>query len=272
MTVFNRKDVTLECLKNLFKCITKDTDRDYSVFLTNDGCSDGTPQAVRLLFPTVNVIDWEEGGLYWSRGMNMAWEAAVKSGGIWDYFLWLNDDAMLNTSAFDIMFDPLKSLNEAIVSGIFMDDQRRLTYGGANSNGHLQPNGSYQEIKYMNGNCVLVPASVMRKIGRINKHYHHQFGDYDYGLMAQKRGIKVVVTKDYVGICNGHKESELPYFDIKKTLVQRLKCLRSPKWLPEDTFYYLIRWEGVCKAFRYYIPTYVFTVFPRLKVRTKKDV
>ena len=45
LTVFNRREKTIECLKNLF---AQDIPAEYSimVYLTDDGCTDGTPEAV----------------------------------------------------------------------------------------------------------------------------------------------------------------------------------------------------------------------------------
>lgn len=49
----------------------------FDVYMTNDGCTDGTPESVKQLYPHVNVIDGE-GGLYWSGGMRKAWVNAAK--------------------------------------------------------------------------------------------------------------------------------------------------------------------------------------------------
>lgn len=67
LTVFNRKEQTLLCLQRLqdqpspeeFKIVT---------YLTNDGCTDGTPEAVRREFPDVHIINGD-GNLFWNRGI-----------------------------------------------------------------------------------------------------------------------------------------------------------------------------------------------------------
>ena len=67
MTVHNRKHETLACLKSLFQAKIPE---NYSieVFLTNDGCTDGTPEEIRLLYPSVHILNGS-GELYWNRGM-----------------------------------------------------------------------------------------------------------------------------------------------------------------------------------------------------------
>ena len=43
LTVHNRKMKTLECLSSLFK-----EHNNFEVFLTNDGCTDGTSEVIAL--------------------------------------------------------------------------------------------------------------------------------------------------------------------------------------------------------------------------------
>ncbi len=74
--VFNRKDKTIECLRRLYNQLPI---KDYivDVYLTNDGCTDGTPEAVKQLFPQVHIIDGD-GSLFWNRGMYIAWQESSK--------------------------------------------------------------------------------------------------------------------------------------------------------------------------------------------------
>lgn len=95
LTVFNRKDKTLKCLQHLFNQLPIE---GYSidVYLTDDGCTDGTPEAVKEQYPQVNIIHGD-GNLFWNRGMYTAWEKAAQKG--YDFYLWLNDDTILLPNA-----------------------------------------------------------------------------------------------------------------------------------------------------------------------------
>ena len=68
MTVYNRREKTLKCLRNLFNQRIP-TDFSLDVYLTNDGCKDGTPEALRSEFPQVRIIEGD-GSLFWNRGMH----------------------------------------------------------------------------------------------------------------------------------------------------------------------------------------------------------
>ena len=75
LTVYNRKESTIKCLRNLHQC-EMPIDNELEVFITNDGCTDGTPEAIREEFPEVHIVEGD-GTLYWNRGMIAAWKEAV---------------------------------------------------------------------------------------------------------------------------------------------------------------------------------------------------
>ena len=88
LTCHNRKAKTIECLKSLFKAIQfSKADSSFSVYLVDDGSTDGTAEAVLSNFPEVNVINGS-GNLFWAGGMRLAWNTALQSNP--DYYLLLN--------------------------------------------------------------------------------------------------------------------------------------------------------------------------------------
>ena len=94
MTCHDRKPLTLRFLDALFGASTRLAEAaSIDVFLVDDGCTDGTGEAVRRRFPGVRVIAGS-GSLYWCGGMRKAWEEAAK--GDYDAYLWLNDDVVLH--------------------------------------------------------------------------------------------------------------------------------------------------------------------------------
>ncbi len=60
----------------LFSC-RPEAGLELSVYLVDDGSSDGTGDAVRQAYPSVSVIRGD-GTLFWNRGMRKAWEDALK--------------------------------------------------------------------------------------------------------------------------------------------------------------------------------------------------
>ena len=62
-------------------------------------------------------------------------------------------------------------------------------------------NGMPQPCTTFNGNVVLVPKSVYRRVGGIERRFSHAYADFDYGLRARALGFQVVVSGNAVGTC-----------------------------------------------------------------------
>lgn len=266
LTVFNRKEGTLRCLANLHKMNLPDECR-MDVYLTNDGCTDGTPEAVRGQFPEVNVIDGD-GTLYWNRGMYTAWEAAAKAYD-YDYYLWLNDDTFLFPNCIEELIDDMTSVNNQaiVVATIRSRKEERTTYGGhvLKGQGLVVPNGQMQECRTMNGNCVLIPREVFRKCGNLDWTFRHAIGDLDYGYRARKAGFKVYSSKEWLGYCENNPK--LPAWARPEVpFLKRVKNLYSPLGYAEPLpfFHYELRNFGVATAMKHFITINIRVCFPYL--------
>lgn len=269
MTVYNRKETTLACLRNLK---SQEIPKGYSIdiFMTNDGCTDGTPEAVAEDFPEVHIIQGD-GNLYWSKGMNLAWKAA-NNHCKYDYFVWINDDAVLYPNAFKALMTPLETLGEqTIVSGAFMDSKGNVSYGGSNKKYKLlSVDGTNRDITYMNGNFVLIPYVVFQKIGFIDMHYTHGLGDWDYGLTAKENGIRVFLTSQYVGVTDRHNNDDRAYLKSEYPLMKRFELLYSKRYSVTANFHFNYKHKGICSAVGHFLAAHVFTIFPSIyKIRNK---
>lgn len=256
LTCFNRKEKTIQCLHSLFHILP-----ECNVYLVDDLSTDGTSEAIQKSFPKVRIIKGT-GSLFWSRGMYTAWKEAMRKN--YDYFLWLNDDIELYPFFFQELMECQALYNSnCIISGLVEDfNKNKILYGGSDAHKKLvQPNKQPQEIKFMNGNVVLIPRSVVDKIGIIDPIYHHDLGDVDYGLRAQKNGIKVYATRIPIasGYCNN-------YCRVRKwgvSLKERFKKLYSPLGSnPRINFYFRKKHFGIIKAITFIIYLFVLNILP----------
>jgi len=266
LTVFNRKDKTLLCLENLYR---QKIPQGYAidVYLTNDGCTDGTPDEIKDRYPKVHIID-AKGDLFWNRGMYKAWEEANKSNN-YDYFLWLNDDSFLMS---DCLIEMLHNSDECnnnsiIVATMCSKDNGLTTYGGYSLSDHrlLIPNGSLQECATMNGNCVLIPKCIYNECGNLDWAFRHAIGDLDYGYRARKAGFKIYVSKCYLGYCE--KNAQLPKWARSGIpFMERWRNLYSPLGYAEPIpfFHYEIRNFGLFTALKHFISIHIRLIFPWL--------
>lgn len=72
LTVYNRCAVTLKGLSSLYKAIENlGNGYTFDVYMTDDGCTDGTNEAVHEKFPNIHIIQGD-GSLFWSGGMRKA--------------------------------------------------------------------------------------------------------------------------------------------------------------------------------------------------------
>lgn len=268
LTVYNRKEVTLLGLKSLFSQINKYKDKyAIDVFMTDDGCSDGTAEAVLNEFPDVHVVNGD-GSLFWSGGMRKAWAAAIETAE-YDFFLWFNDDAMLHEDALRILFESSENVeSNSIISGAFCDDEGKVSYGGKTKNWKLivPQKGEYQSIYWMNGNLVLIPRAVYESIGMIDEIFVHGSGDYDYGRRAIKAGFQVFLTDSYVGRTNRHDNPHQTPYKKGMGFSDRFKILYSPRYSPIPAFVFCKRHLGLFTAVRVFIQNHLKALFPQINM------
>lgn len=233
VTCFNRKESTVKCLTRIKK-LFENEHIDYDLHLTDDGCTDGTSDAVLSIIPNAYIYKGEN--LFWAGGMRLAWIGAYKKDG-YDYFLFLNDDTYVtdnlvpNFKECDNMYN-----GKAIISGAICDPiTRKSTYTGfvidsmLPFKSHLiDTNGKPQEIAYSGANVMFVPKTIVDSIGLFPSIYVHGIADIDYCCRARKHGFKVVMTSEYVGECA--MNDGMTKLNLNKcSFSERYKYLFSPK-------------------------------------------
>lgn len=269
LTVFNRKEKTLQCLQHLIKQLPVDS-YETDIYLTDDGCTDGTPEVVREKFPEVNIIRGD-GNLYWNRGMHQAWLAASAERN-YDFYLWLNDDTNLFPKALSALLEgSSRHDDKAIICGATCSEKKEtMTYGGRNAKGELTPpNGELHPCEYFNGNIVLIPRSVFQLIGNLDPAYTHALGDFDYGMRAREAGIEIYQAPNFIGTCEQH--DTLPkWCDSGYPLKVRLKHFRSPLGgHPREQFRFEKRHYGSLRACFHYLTIHLRVLIPQLWEKDK---
>lgn len=265
LTCHNRKETTLNCLEKLFQ---QELPRVVAlgVYLVDDGSTDGTGDAVKKNYPSVNVIQGD-GSLYWNQGMRLAWKTAVEADD-WDGYLWLNDDVELYDRALLRMINSFERLKKTIgellilVGSCHDPLSKKATYGGKDLlHGKLidEVNTS-QSCQTMNGNFVFVPSRVYDLVGNLSNRYQHAYGDYDYGYRAKSMGAEIQTIPGWIGSCAGHGEGT--WSDARVELRKRWRVFHSPNGLhPYDFFRYKQSRAGFFVAILYCLNAYRRMIF-----------
>lgn len=242
LTCHNRRAKTEHCLKSLKEALKiynncHEKKIKIEIFLTDDGCTDGTSEAARAVFPDTNTLHIFQGNgnLYWSGGMRFAWKEELKQVAKRDYYLLVNDDTIF----LPVLFDDLMRTDEyclakygkhGVYTGHIRDPKtHKVSFGGSTSK-LLSPKDEPIECWSGCANVMFFAQEVVNTIGTFDKRYIHAGCDYDYTRMARKAGIPVLTTYSFVGECeNEHrKRLEIVTDTSKMTFSQRKAYLLKP--------------------------------------------
>lgn len=262
LTCYNRKAKTIACLESLYQSNIP-SGYHLDIYLTDDGSTDGTSEAVEKLFPDVNVIHGN-GNLFWAGGMRLTWRTAMEVKPYEAYML-INDDVILDQHfILNLLEADAYSLQKTGKSGIYsgatVDENGKLTYGGAIiTQNHfimnarkVAPKSYPQRCDLTNANVLWISRSVVDQIGIFDERYTHGIADYDYSRRAVENKIPVWLAPNVCGVCahdhgRNWKSSNMP-------LKQRIAWMKNPKGLAYSEYMYYIR-----NHFPLYLP-YSFTM------------
>ena len=272
LTVFNRKEKTLACL-DLLKKQELPINVNLDIYITDGGSSDGTVGEVKLKYPYVDIEIVDD--VYWNQGMLCSWKRAV-SQGEYDFFLWLNDDTFIYADCVGALLKASESMhNNAIVTGSCVDTKtkRKLTYGGRDATGAVAgttADDTPVRVQMINGNIVLVPNAVYKKVGMLDNYFTHARGDFDYGLRAKAIGLEMWQVGHPLGECDLHDRID-KWCDPTIPFLKRWKLMHKPNGMPPNEIFHLEnRHYGFFIAIMHFFTIYVRCIFPMLWIKLGK--
>lgn len=276
LTCHNRCSLTMACLESLSaQCMPQHT--ELTIYLVDDGCTDGTAVAVMRRFPEVRIIPGD-GNLYWCGGMRTAWCSAIAAAD-YDGYFWLNDDVRLFPSAISTL---VMSCQEAAVAGrpgivvgstCDPDAPGLTTYGGCRRDKVIEPSLEMQTCDRMNGNIVLVPRAVFKVVGNLSPDFRHCYGDLDYGFRVRKAGFEIWLSPGFLGKCRGNPCPT--WADPSVSLSQRWRSVHSPTGYPLRESYLFCKrhskWRGYLRMLKLYFRVLLPGLWNWLKRLAKKQ-
>jgi GT2 family glycosyltransferase len=256
ITCHNRKELTLAALRALLaqegvragagggkksEPRSEDGDRWVELFLTDDGSTDGTSEAVRELWPQATVIAGS-GHLYWCGGMRLAWAEAAKTDP--DYYLLVNDDTVMNADAVVSLLEIVGSPQSRRIAVAPIQDPQsgEWVYGGVRGRrfAPVQPCGEVDVCDTLNTNCALIPRGVYQALGGFADCFTHSMGDYDYGFRATRSGVQILQAGRFLGQCKGNPVAGT-WRDRALPRARRWELIHGPKGLPPKEWLFFCR-------------------------------
>ncbi len=192
--VFNRSAVTSRCLRALENdgVLTWAT-----LYVVDDGSTDGTSEMLRKDFPRAQVIEGS-GNLWWTGAIELGMRKAYADGA--QFLIWLNDDTVPNPGSC-ARLRTMAGRCEAVITGqCYSGGPDTFVYGGLDQRGmqliRIEAHGEEPlKVKACVGNFVCFPRAVIAQIGFPDgTGLPHAFGDLDYTLRAQHAGFPIIAA------------------------------------------------------------------------------
>jgi GT2 family glycosyltransferase len=254
MPVFNNLEYTKKCITSLGPRLShKDLKNcEFFVVIVDDGSTDGTGQWLRNNHPQVTVLEGD-GNLWWSGGVNVGAEFALrvlKS----DYILLWNNDVIASADYFLEIDKLVGSISDNVVVGskIFRSGDKNLLWscggvfnsrtGAIYMHGMDKPDsGEYKKpihVDWLPGMGTLIPAGVIEKIGYWDADSFPQYhGDSDFTFRAKKAGYDLVVFPQLI-LSNDKSTSGLKHGGTLKGLRLALTSIRSNSRIKTNMRFY----------------------------------
>ncbi|MEQ1764147.1 MAG: glycosyltransferase family 2 protein [Pyrinomonadaceae bacterium] len=200
--IHNRRDITLQCLRSLERIGSNAL--DISVYIVDDGSTDGSSEAIKTEHPNVEVIQGN-GDLWYTEGTNVGIRAAL--GNDPDFILAINDDSVFDSEFLHYLVETANDNPRSVIGPLLLlwDQPHKLfqtapvwkTLAGGWMHWNQQtvwtvPSTSW-EVDLIVGNCVLYPASVFEECGFMDSRRFPNFGDAEFTPRLKSAGYRLIV-------------------------------------------------------------------------------
>jgi GT2 family glycosyltransferase len=200
----NRRQDTLECLDSL----TRSTYDNHQVIVLDNASSDGSVEAIRRVFPEVQVIELTQ-NLGYAGNNNVGIEAAIKQGADWVFVL--NEDTILAPNCLTNLVAVGESDEQIGIVGpmVYHRDEPDVIQSAGGLLGpdwqstHIAKNevdrGQFtapHPVEWISGCGIMVKRPVIEQVGLIDERYFYYWEETEWCLRAGRSGWRVMHVPD----------------------------------------------------------------------------
>lgn len=231
---WNRREDTLACLRSLAAA-----DPAPDVVVVDNASSDGTAEAVRRAFPWIHLIE-NPSNLGFAEGNDVGIRHALAHGA--DHVLVLNNDTEVDPAFLAPLLDEASRRPDAGALSpkiLFAEPPDLIWFAGAEYDPHSGYNGRQRgyrehddgsfdtvvETGRVCGAAMLVPRTVLEKVGVFDPELFAYSEDTDWSLRAREAGYRHYVVPasrvwHKVSAASGGESSPTAlYYDVRNALV-----------------------------------------------------
>lgn len=192
----------MKYMEDFMASIENQTYKNYSIVLVDSGSSDGSAQWFQEHYKQHKIIIKHE-NIGFACGCNIGIRYAEGKGA--DYILLLNIDTVLEDNVLEELVKSSSS-NTVVSPKIYSSkDKVDIWYAGGKLNlktgSHIQYHDERLEkrnaslakrINFVSGCCMLIPMSVIKKVGILDEKFFMYYDDDDLSIRFWKAGVRML--------------------------------------------------------------------------------
>ena len=236
--VHNRLDLTKNCLKSIYEQSFK----DWSVYIVDDGSTDGTKEYISSLENSkINYLE-ADGSLWWTGAIKLGISKALEIADSNDFIMTVNNDIIFEANTINRLLDNMEN-NYTICSSLSVSDRSEIAMSSGskviswifNITRHPFYGKSYEkiskaknvEVDMLTGRSVIYPTKIfIEGCNFDNLNFPHYGGDSEFTNRAQRSGYKLLIVPSSIIYVN-RESTGLNPLDKKLTLVEIIRSFYS---------------------------------------------
>jgi len=240
----NRRDDLIECIGSVLKA----TYANKEVIVVDNASTDGTEEAIKELFPRVELIETGE-NLGFARGNNIGIRRALEKGA--DFILLLNDDTVVDPPFIDELLRVAERDESIGVVGprvYYYSDPKRLWATGDQDCIGKMDDGTHEEIKevpWVVGCAFFMRRQVAEKAGLLDEEMFLYCEEDEYCARIRKAGFRMYYAPKSVvyhkaSLQGDHLKPYQVYYNCRNSILVRRKKYMGLRFYASMANYLLI--------------------------------